>query len=376
MKVSYFLRDNGGCAYYRLALPLETMGQKGNVPIASFKRGDTVDQILRALDANIFVLPRVCELEFINILPQFRERGCKIVIDHDDNMFEVSPFSPHYEETGTEDVFVNFQGERHPMWIDERHAWKYKHLKTQPNFIDMQRNKIRKENFILAMQEADCVTVTQPILAEVYKPYAKKVVVLPNCVDMNIWKKLPFMPREDIRLYWSGGSSHYEDWCVLAEVLPIIMEKYPQVKLVLFGAVFEGTLKNIPKDRYEFHPWIATPAYHLKSAILDPDICVIPLYENEFSKCKSPIKWIEMGALGIPCVTSYYSPYKEIASEDNGIFIENNDKQAWIEGISLLIEDVALRKKISENAHKTVEDKFDINKMWKMWYDAYSEVLI
>lgn len=375
MKVSYFLRDNGGCAYYRTFLPLETMAIKNGTIVNSFERGDKADKIARALDADVFVLPRVCETDFINLIPQFREGGCRIVIDHDDNMFEVSPFSPHYDEVGTEEIWVSVHGKRMPMWVSDLNKDQYKHLQIKPNYIDIERNKKRKDNFIIAMQEADLVTVTQPILADVYRPWSKKIAVLPNCVDMTLWKKLPFLPRENIRLYWSGGSSHYEDWCMIAEVIPAIMKKYPNVTLVLFGTKFDGTLKQVPKERIEFHDWLATPAYPYKSAILDPDICVIPLYENEFSKCKSPIKWIEMGALGVPCVTSHYSPYKELATEANGIFIEKNDKNAWIEGLSMLIEDKELRLKIGQEANNTVAKHYDINKEWIQWYNAYEELL-
>ena len=101
---------------------------------------------------------------------------------------------------------------------------------------------------------------------------------------------------------------------------------------------------------------------------------IIPLVDNVFNRCKSPIKWIEMGALEVPCVTSYVSPYKEIATEGNGVFVDN-DKDAWIEGISMLIEDPILRAKIGGEAQRTVAAQFDINTQWTQWRDAYEGLL-
>ena len=88
------------------------------------------------------------------------------------------------------------------------------------------------------------VTVTTPKLAEAYKPYNDNVVVLPNCIDLDLWKPMDLKPSDEIRLFWAGGSSHYEDWMMMTEVLPVIMDKYPQVKLVFMG-LWEFAFKDI-----------------------------------------------------------------------------------------------------------------------------------
>jgi glycosyltransferase involved in cell wall biosynthesis len=154
------------------------------------------------------------------------------------------------------------------------------------------------------------------------------------------------------------------------------MKKYPELKLVLMGSMFKGTLKGIDEDRIEFHEWVKTPAYPYKAAILDLDFAIIPLEDNIFNRCKSNIKWVEMGALSIPSVTSYISPYREYATENNGIYIEDNDPKAWIEGISAMVEGAKLRETMGIEARKTVEDHFDINKKYILWEEAYKKLTL
>jgi glycosyltransferase involved in cell wall biosynthesis len=81
-----------------------------------------------------------------------------------------------------------------------------------------------------------------------------------------------------------------------------------------------------------------------------------------------------MAALGVPAVTSNVSPYSEIATENNGVFVENS-YGAWDKGIRLLLDDKILRTKIGAEAKKTVYKSFDINKEYKRWGKAYERLV-
>ena len=362
-KIGYILRDNGACGYYRLTLPLTALQRYAGCEVLKIERGDKADKILQYLQkSDVIIVPRVGEEMFVEYIPRIKGLGKKIIIDHDDNMFCISPMSPHYEEAGTENVQVCVNGEMLPLWEDGKN-------------IDLARNRARCVNFKKAMNAADMVTVTQPILADVYREYNPKVKVLPNCVDMKLWQRLSLQPHDGIRIGWLGGSSHYEDWLMISPAITEIMNRYSQTRLILMGAKFDGTLKGIPRNRIEFHEWVHTEAYPLKAAILDLDMAIIPLQDTEFNRCKSNIKWVEMGALQIPCVTSFVSPYKESATEENGIYIKDNDVGAWCDGLDLLIKDPLLRARMGAEAHKTVGMHFDINTKWHLWHDAYQELM-
>lgn len=360
-KIAFFNRTDGGCDYYRGVLPLCYAHKQKLLDVTEIKRWEVPSKKHLIAEADVVLIPRPAGKEFLPIYNGLREMGKKIVLDWDDNPFRVSPLSEHYRDHGTQEVRYRWpNGDIQDLWVDGKN-------------IDLEKNKEDLEFAKGFIREADLVMTTTEILADVFREFNDSVVVAPNCVDVNLWKKLPLLPTPEIRLCWFGGHSHYEDWYLLKDVLPTIMEKYPQVKLVLMGTQFKGVLKDIPQERIEFYNWVPTAAYPYKAAILNPTISLIPLVDNEFNRCKSPIKFIEMAALQVPSVVSYVSPYKEIATEENGIFVDN-EPGAWVKGISHLIENESVRIAMGQAARRYVEENFDIEKKAHMWADAYNKL--
>lgn len=372
MKVVFVVRTNGACDLYRVVQPLQIAASQ--FPEHQFRKlGETELRMAaeigetKILDlicaADIIVAPRVWG---IKPLLNFRKLNptAKIVYEYDDNIFHVSPFSPHYKDYGIDPIDVVFPGEKTPrsLWKDGKN-------------INIGLNRATQKETIEGIKDVEMVTVTTSILKTVFDQWNSNVVVLPNCVNLKSWQRLPLLPHEGIRMGWFGGDSHYEDWCILAGILPELMGKYPQLKLVLLGAKFDGTLKGINPSQIEHHPWIETAAYPLKAASLDLDFGIIPLLKNQFNECKSAIKFLELAALKVPSVVSYVTPYKEISTEDNGVWIENNDPEAWSEGISKMVENKSLRKSVSEVAYETVATNFDAHKTAVQWVEAYSRLL-
>src|SRR5512135_362351 len=161
MKILYFLRDNGACGYYRLALPLEKWGKQNGTQMGHWMRGDSKERLMEWIDySDILVVPRMGEESFLKDVPIFKEMGKKIVIDHDDNMFKISPLSPHYEDSGTQEVIINWNGKKMPMWVDITKADQYKGIEPAPGIIDIQKNKQWQDDFKECLRQADMVTVT------------------------------------------------------------------------------------------------------------------------------------------------------------------------------------------------------------------------
>jgi glycosyltransferase involved in cell wall biosynthesis len=361
MRIAYFTRDNGGCTYYRAHLPLQRLAKHKLAEVLEVPRGATADIINQSTMADIIIIPRIIGDQ--DRLIKVQEEGKKLVVDFDDLVFEVTPASNHYFEWGLKNFNMETpDGEIVPLWEDGK------------NF-DIEKNRKRHEQTKDTFRIVDCVTTTTEVLRQKFLEYNKCVKALPNCIDFNKWQKLPLVAHEHLRLYWAGGSSHYWDLMILKELFPPLLMKYPQLKIVIQGQMFAGIFKECPHERFEIHNWVDTCCYPYKSAILNPDICFIPLVDDEFNRCKSPIKWEEMAALEIPCVVSHVSPYKEIYNGKNAIMIDENDLQSWWDGLCMLIESAKLREEIGTEARKYVKEHFDIDKECKQWLQAYKEVL-
>jgi glycosyltransferase involved in cell wall biosynthesis len=366
MELAYIHPDDGGCTYYRVNLPLDTMNAKEDARVHRIVPQDNPERIQKLLEpCDMLVFPRPSDPTMVSNIAKLHEKGKKAVVDFDDNLWEVSPLSPHYADYGLRNVQYKLPDE--PM-LD---------LWTDGKGFDIEMNKLRLQAVRDTIEAADLVTTTTEYLAQIFRQWNSKVAVLPNCLDLSLWQKLPLQKRTDsIRLYWSGGSSHYEDITLLSDVFPVICKKYPEVKIVIVGHLFKGPFKGVPEDRIEFHQWSHTLAYPYKSAILDADISLIPLQDTEFNRSKSAIKWIEQSALSVPSVVSHVTPYKEMDNNahNNALFVENHP-DAWIEAISLLIEDPLLRIRIGLEARRTVEQHYDINKEYVQWLHAYQGLL-
>ena len=161
-------------------------------------------------------------------------------------MFNINPTNPAYSEFGVKPVTIEVNGKEYTPWIDGEN-------------ISFKENQKKLDTCKKACEMTDMITVTTPLLADVYKQFNKNVVDLPNCLDMRLWNRLPIV-NKDIRVIWAGGGSHFLDWMLLKDVLPVIMEKYRKVKFVMFGSTFPALLDSLPQDRVERHR-VHTSAY-------------------------------------------------------------------------------------------------------------------
>lgn len=323
------------------------------------------------MQCDIFVVQRMANTSFLNSLRNYIKASgskAKIVMDFDDNPFDVSPLSPHYHDHGTSEICFQLP-DGTTQW-----AWK-----NGVNNFDVKRNKQMLDEIRENLKTVDMVTTTTEVLADQFRPLNSNVRVLPNCVDLTRWNSVQMVrPNDEIRMYWGGGISHGEDLLLLRDPLKKVFTKYPKLKLVIMGWISPGLKEFLGPDRIEFHKWVPVEAYPYRMQTLDIDFGVIPLRDTKFNVCKSPIKWIELASLGVPSVTSFISPYKEmngLSEQSNGVYIEENDSEAWVKGISFMIENLEERKKMGREARRTVEGNFDINTQYHQWVNAYQEAM-
>jgi glycosyltransferase involved in cell wall biosynthesis len=335
--------------------------------VASYNRNTILRDMEKIIiNAEVLHVQRAMEQELIKVAEHRRKDGNKTIIDEDDDLLHLSPFSPHYKDFGVEEVTVKLSdGTIMKLWEDGKN-------------INIKENQKKQDSLKGVLGAADLVTVTTPHLADVYRPYARKITVLPNCLDASVWqwKEVSGVStRDETRVYWSGGASHFEDWAMINKPVKKILEANDKSKLVILGQKFSGTLKELDPKRVEFHGWVHYEAYPYKTIFMQPTFGIIPLVDTAFSRGKSTIKWVEMAALGIPCVTSYTPPYNMVYGEGNGIFIKDNDEDNWVLGMQKLIDDPILRGKMGYEARQHVLQHYDINTQWHKWRDAFKEIL-
>ena len=362
LRVAMIADPGNACDYYRIYNPVQFAMAQGHVEVAHITTRDDTDHIYAAFaEADVITRGRIVDGDFVEHCKALQKHGKKVIIDYDDDLFSVSPLSCHYAELGREEVKVVQNGKTIDLWTDGKN-------------INLAENRQRCENVKRVVEAVDAITTTTEHLAKVFREFNEHVYVLPNCVNPSMWRRLPLQDDGAIKLWWSGGSSHFEDFSMLSEPLGIVMNKYPWIQLHIMGQLFKGAIKDLPADRIHVHPWVGLEAYPYYVRIQNPTIGLIPLQDTQFNRHKSAIKWTELSAMGVPSVVSNVVPYSDHMLGDNGVWVDN-ETDAWVEGMSLLIESADLRRQVGEEARGYVDANLDIEHESHRWVDVYKEVI-
>jgi glycosyltransferase involved in cell wall biosynthesis len=161
-----------------------------------------------------------------------------------------------------------------------------------------------------AVQLCDQLVCTTQALAEWVRAElrlpAETVAVVENALPIDAWSKLARAPgagSAPIRVLWAGASQHQADLDLL---LPVVEATKTRYRWVFMGLCPRGVAGD---PRIEFHSGVEFDAYPSALAALRPDIAVAPLVDTPFNRCKSALKLMEYGALGLPVIATAITPY-------------------------------------------------------------------
>jgi hypothetical protein len=196
------------------------------------------------MHAMVFALCKMVEDKF----------GTKFVIDVDDNMFAIKQ-----DNIG--------------WWahMDHDKTWELQTLITKSNYI----------------------ITTNEYLAEQLRQRQEsgEVYINPNYISKD-YKYTPDN-HEELRIGYFGGASHLEDLhsTGMIPALRRIMHENKHIKFVTVGMPIE---EYLPRKRYEYQGGTKGKAWATELwPTLNFDIALGPLTDDEFTSCKSDIKWQE-----------------------------------------------------------------------------------
>jgi glycosyltransferase involved in cell wall biosynthesis len=229
----------------------------------------------------------------------------------------------------------------------------------------------------LAALHADAVTVASSGLADYIRPLNPQVWVLPNYLNERIWS---FREPDDshsavIRIGYAGGDSHVPDLQMIAPILLDTLERYAdKVSLKVWGFEPHSELAGHPLVTWEpLQPGdYAQFAATMSQQALD--IALAPLRPSLFNRSKSPIKFFEYTALGVPCVCSTASPYRDVVEHGVTGFLADTHEQ-WQHVLELLINDGDLRLRIARQAQQHVRENWRLSTNAMKWADAYQSIV-
>ncbi len=221
---------------------------------------------------------------------------------------------------------------------------------------DTKRNIVR-----CFLRSADCVAVSTEPLKKRLQHLNSRIVVVENALDERLFLS-PTQNTPPPRLAPSNGKlvigymgthSHLRDILMVLEPLRAILRRY-QNKI-------EFQLVGISEDRRITQSFESLPFSILDTAgnhfypdfvpwakqNLNWDIAIAPLEDNEFTRSKSDIKFLDYALLGIPAIYSSVEAYRHTVRHKVTGYLAENNPAAWKFALIWLIEDEARRRTLS-----------------------------
>lgn len=225
-------------------------------------------------------------------------------------------------------------------------------------------------------------TTTNPYLAQrlVRSLGGDKVGIIPNyfnriqeeCSRQLLEAKRKRRYRGNRRVtigYFSGTPTHNRDFAVAAPALARILGKDPRVDVRVVGFLDrDGPLRAFA-DRVQLLP--LTDYLNLQKAIAEVEINIAPLQDNEFTNCKSELKFFEACAVGTWSVaTPTYTYQNAIQDGVNGRLARAHEWDgALLEAIEL-VREPSRYGDIADAAAAKVYERYGWNKQTTAILDA------
>jgi len=303
--------------HYRTFGPLSKLRRVWNeISLIPITPNQTEMSVLYNCD--ILLINRPATKKEYDIILNAKSAGCKIWVDIDDYIQEISIYNPAY---GT----------------------------YQPDNI---------EYYLESINEADLITVSTHKLNEL----TPNSIVVPNGIE-PIFKE-PVMKRDKLTLAWRGTNTHRMDLHLYQDVFKEFA-RHPN-----FDVVFYGYLPLWTNDiEVKYRSFTTLPNF-FKQWNEDPiDFVFFPLEDNgsPFNLCKSNISWLESTQIGAAFYTNMISS-DEFNYKGVGTFID---------GLMIDIEGALIQKKnLWEHSVSEIENNFNINEINKFRKHLIQELLL
>jgi glycosyltransferase involved in cell wall biosynthesis len=235
----------------------------------------------------------------------------------------------------------------------------------------------------LLINKSSLCVVASEYLKKIFESWKiKKLYFVPTGVDGSVFlRKNKDASNKVITISWMGTI-----YKINAEWLYYFLNIYKEVKkevndkeiaLEIAGeGTFEGYVNEYVRknniDDVRFLGWM--PHEQIPEYLNRIDIGVFPMEKDrEYERSKSPTKLFEYMACGIPCVASKIGELANVIEDGKNGYLASN-KEEFKGKLLNLINDRQLRKKMGEEAAKTVRGKYSLEKCGEMLEKALKEV--
>jgi glycosyltransferase involved in cell wall biosynthesis len=210
------------------------------------------------------------------------------------------------------------------------------------------------KKFYANVKNADAVFAGNTYLLEQAMRINKNSILVPTTINTDLHiPKHELRHKEAVCIGWSGSLSTLKHFELLIPVLKRVKEKYSdKVRFKLMG---EKTFSH-PELEIESVAWTEQSEV---DQLNNFDIGLMPLTDDDWARGKCGLKGLSYMACEVPVVMSAVGVNTEIIRhEENGLLAHND--QEWLEALSSLIENKALRLKLGKAGREMVLQHYSV----------------
>lgn len=156
--------------------------------------------------------------------------------------------------------------------------------------------------------------------------------------------------------YFSGTPSHINDFKIIAPEIVSLLRDFPDMLLRVVGFMeFPEYMNELREQgRIEFHPLV--DFLELQVLMGEVDLNIVPLVDNEFTNCKSELKFFEASVVDtLTCATPIYSYAHSIKQGETGFLCRQGN---WYRTISDIYQGKYDLEKITAAAKKYCLERY------------------
>lgn len=205
------------------------------------------------------------------------------------------------------------------------------------------------------------------------KKIIDRSIIIPNSVSIKNTDIIKFEYRKN-KIVCVGRLHEQKNIQLLINAFYDIKDKYKNYTLHIYGdgelkSELEILIKNLGLNKKVFLEGAKKNIYdYIKDARL---FVLSSNYEG------MPNALLEAMLLGIPCITTNWSPggaYDILSDKENGLIVQKNNKEELSKAISYMLDNDDFSKKCSKQTVKD-KDKYSLVKTYDKWEKYFKEML-
>jgi glycosyltransferase involved in cell wall biosynthesis len=226
-------------------------------------------------------------------------------------------------------------------------------------------------DLVIAVSE----NVAEAIKKHLDSDFHDRIRTIYSGIDLSVFRPMPDLEKQ-WDLAFMGRFEEMKSVDLFPEMLSILKPKFPSLKMMMTG---EGSLKDQLFN--EFIERGVSSMVDYQGVVETDDV---PMLLNKsriflYPSRQEPfgLSIVEAMACGVPVITTdVWGPREIIKHNYDGFAVPPDDVGALVEAIELLLNDNELRSRITENALKSVQERYDIRQHAKQLVTIYDEMIV